>query len=472
MRFRWILLLMLMTTGCTLFHDQPLSPTQNLDAFESRTLDRADLAVYMKANPQVVQWPLPTWSVTDLTLAAFFYHPDLDVARAQLATIQGELKTAGERPNPSVSVSPGFNSNNDSGASGVSSWMVDMALDIPIETANKRGYRIAQVQYLSDAARLNIATIAWSVRSRVRQALLDIYAAQEAETNFVAQQTIQSNSVQLLQLQLEAGEVSPFEVSQARIPLNATRLAVVEAQERQAQARVQLAVAIGVPSKALKNIALSFDAITNIPQALPAEEVRRKALLSRPDVLAMLAEYEATQSALQLEIAKQYPDINIGPGYSYDQSENKWAIGVSVTLPVFNQNQGAILTAEGRRSETAARFRALQASITGQIEQAVANYESSTKKLQAAESLARELAEKVKATRKMFEAGEMLKLEVIAADLEIGTNALAQLNARIETLQTLGEIEDALQQPLDLPQWQQIISEQNVDFQRETHHVK
>ncbi len=40
----------------------------------------------------------------------------------------------------------------------------DIALDIPIETAGKRGYRMAEARYLSEAARLNIAQTAWEVR--------------------------------------------------------------------------------------------------------------------------------------------------------------------------------------------------------------------------------------------------------------------------------------------------------------------
>ncbi|MCL5270448.1 MAG: TolC family protein [bacterium] len=457
-------------TGCARFHDRPLSAAGKLDNFEARTLDRADLKEYLQAHIGAAQWPLQTWSLTDLTLAAFFYHPSLDVARAQLKTAKGEVITAGERPNPSVSFAPGFNSSNRESVSGVSSWIVDTALDIPIETAGKRGYRIAQAEHLSDAARLNITAAAWQVRSHVRQALLDLYAARETETLLLQQQAIQADNVRLLQLQQEAGEVSPFEVSQARIPLDATRLEVVEAQKKQAQARAQLASAVGVPLKALDGVRFSFDALIQMPSSPPAADVRRAALLDRADVRAALAEYGASQSALQLEITKQYPDVNLGPGYSYDQSENKWSLGVSLTLPVLNQNQGAIATAKGRRAEAAAKFSALQADIIGQIEQSVTNYEASLKKLQTARSLSEELKKRAEATRKMFQAGEILKLEVAAADLEVSTNALAQLTARVDALQALGQIEDALQQPADLPRWQGLIPQQSTDTKREIHH--
>src|SRR5262249_28796021 len=92
----------------------------------------------------------------------------------------------------------------------------------------------------------------------------------------------------------------------------------------------------------------------------------------RSDILGALAEYEAAQSALQLEIAKQYPDVHLSTGYQWDEGENKWSIGLSAEIPVLNRNQGPIAEAEARRSESAARFVALQAKVIAEIDRAVA----------------------------------------------------------------------------------------------------
>jgi len=46
---------------------------------------------------------------------------------------------------------------------------------------------------------------------------------------------------------------------------------------------------------------------------------RRQALQGRADVLAALSDYAASESALQLEVAKQYPDVHLNTGYEYDQ---------------------------------------------------------------------------------------------------------------------------------------------------------
>jgi outer membrane protein TolC len=176
----------------------------------------------------------------------------------------------------------------------------------------------------------------------------------------------------------------------------------------------------------LESVSLSFDALEVLPSDLPPAEVRRQALVHREDLLAALATYQTSQATLQQAIAGQYPDIQIGPGYEFDQSENKWSIGLSVSLPVFNQNQGAIATAEAHRQEAAAAFRALQARILNGIEQAVASYRASLAKLKSAQTIAKQLAEAADRIDKIYEVGEVTASERIAAQLELNNARIAR----------------------------------------------
>ena len=91
-------------------------------------------------------------------------------------------------------------------------------------------------------------------------------------------------------------------------------------------------------------------------------ELRRRALTGRGDVQSSLAQYAATQAALQLAIANQYPNLTLSPGYSYDQGNNKFGFASpGLELPIFNQHQGPIAQAVAHRKQAAASFTALQA---------------------------------------------------------------------------------------------------------------
>jgi outer membrane protein TolC len=432
--------------GCAHFHDQPLSATKTAADFEARTLTDAGLKAYLEANRVTGDWPRPTWDFDALTLAAFYYQPSLDVARAKWVVATAGKTTASQRPNPTLSVSPGYNTTT----TVPSPWIVTPSLDIPIETAGKRGYRMAQAQQLSEVARLNIASVAWQVRSVVRRSLVKLDAARATEALLQEQQKIQTENLRLLEQQSEAGAISAFELTQARVAADNTRLAWREAERQSAEARVQLAQAIGVPSHALEGVEFSFDSLRAMPTEVLPAGARRQALLNRADVLGALAEYAASQSALQLEIAKQYPDIHLSPGYEYDQGDNKWSLGLSVTLPVLNQNQGAIAEAQARRTEAAAKFNALQAGVLAEIDLAVAGYHAALQKQADADAMLANLQSQEKAARARLDAGDISKSELAALRLQFSSGALARQEALNQARQAKGQLEDALQSPAEL----------------------
>ena len=436
-------------SGCASFEPQTISPAGTVARYESRTLDNPDLHAFIQKNSQreVVTWPLPQWDFDLLTLAALYYHPDLDVARAKWGVAQAGLSTAGMLPNPSINLNA---QRNTDAPSGTSPWAVGLNLDIPIETAGKRGYRIAQAHYLSEAVRLAIAGTAWQVRSRVRSTLLDLYFAQQTQTVLLQQQTLQQNNVVLLEHRLALGMGSQPEVTQARIGLNQTTLAFNETQSLQADARAKLASAVGVSSQAIENISISSDLFTLIP-ALPAEDVRQQALLSRPDILSALAEYAASQSALQLEIAKQYPDVHLGPGYSWDAGALKWSLGLSLVLPIFNQNQGPIAEAKARRLQAMSAFNATQARAIGEIGVGLANYRAIQTRLAAVDTLLAAQNKQIRNAMASFKAGQTDKVALLGSQLEMSQIAVSRIDVLAKTQQALGALEDAVQRPLIAP---------------------
>lgn len=441
-------LIVVLLSACASFQPQPLSPAGTIASYESRTLDNPDLQTFIQKNIQreLSAWPLPEWDFDLLTLAALYYHPDLDVARAKWSVARAGIATAGMRPNPGIN-NLSAQRNADAPA-GTSPWTLGLNLDIPVETAGKRGYRIDQAQYLSEAARMAIAGAAWQVRSRVRSSLLDLYFARQTQTALSRQRDLQQNIMALLEHRLTLGMASQPEVTQMRIALHQTSLAFNETQKLQAEARAKLAGALGVSSKAIENMPVSRGIFASIP-VLPVMDVRQQALLSRPDILSALAEYAASQSALQLEIARQYPDLHLGPGYSWDAGARKWSLGLlSLTLPVFNQNQGPIAEAKARRLQAMANFNAMQARALGEIDAGLAGYQFVQTKLASADALLAEQNKQLQNMEASLKAGETDKVALLGAQLEMSRIELARIELLAKAQQALGALEDAAQRPL------------------------
>ena len=433
--------------GCVHYQAKPLAAAKVAADFESRSLADPGLRAFIETNHISGEWPRRNWELESLTLAAFYFSPELDRARAQWGTAQAGLRTAGQRPNPTVTVSPQYNTTTFT----PSPWVVGLNLDIPVETAGKRGHRLTQAQHLSDAAKLNIATTAWQVRGSLRRALVDLYTAGEQERLLAAQASAQAENVKLLEGQLAAGAVSPTEVTRERIAFATTSLTAQDAKRQSAESRVAVAEAIGVPVGALAGVEFSFAGLDRVPPDLDAPAARRQAVLNRADVLAALSEYAASEAALQLEVAKQYPDIHLNPGYEFDQGDNKWGVGLGLELPVLNQNQGPIAEAEARRAESAAKFNSLQARVMAEIERGLASYRAAVEKSATADALLANLQDQERSLRGRFDAGEISRSEVIAGQVELAAARLARADAVGKAQQALGQLEVALQSPVQLP---------------------
>lgn len=436
--------------GCVTYHPQPISPEKTTDAFNSRSLANPDLHAYLETNHITGNWPRHEWDLNALILVAFYYQPAFAEARAQWAAVQAGIITAGARPNPSVSVTPGYDSQIPDTPTP---WIIPVTFDIPIETAGKRGRRIAQAKQQAEAARWDFISAAWQTRSHVRAALLVLYSAKENETLLARQQMAQSNTVRLLQGQLAGGAVSGYEVTQARVTLETTQLSLQDAMGQLGQARAQLAAALGLPLSALDGVQFSFAALQEFPGDQAKPDVRQQALFNRADVRGALADYAASQSALQLEIANQYPDIHLGPGYAYNSGnagDNQWQLGLTVTLPILDQNQGPIAEAKAKRALAAAHFLSVQAAAISEIDGALVGYDAALKESATAKSLLDDLKKQLDSVHAQARLGEVDSLALADAESAYCTGALNQLNTLIKAQQALGALEDVMQSPLTL----------------------
>jgi cobalt-zinc-cadmium efflux system outer membrane protein len=444
--------------GCARFHSQPLSPAETAASLESRSLTNGDLKAFLEKNlhRELSTWPVRKWDFELLTLAAFYYHPSLDVARADWRVAAGGIETAAERPNPTVTESLAYEPAPDA----FSPWIPGLVFDLPLETAGKRRARTEQARHLSESARLNIATAAWLVRSQLRAALLDFSGARQRVALQQRQVELREDLLSRMEGQLEAGAISRIELNTARLALIRARADLADAQRLRAEARASLAGALGLSAVALDGLDFEFE-LTPPAKAedLTAKDVRRLALQGRADILAALSDYAASQSALQLEVAKQYPDIHLAPGYYWNAGsagENDWQLGATVELPLLNQHRGPIAEATARREASAARFLALQAKVITEIDGAVASYRASETNFAAVEALASAQAKQQQSVNAEFQAGAVDRLDVLTAELELNAASIARLDAQVKLQQAVGALENAVQRPLDLPEsvWQ------------------
>ncbi len=425
---------------------RPLAAEQTAAAFDGRSLAREDLRRYLVANlhRDFPVWPLPVWDFENLSWVAFYYNPTLDVARAQWDVARAGVQSAGARPNPTLSLTPGYNT---SAAAGVSPWFPALTLDFLFETARKRELRGEVARLTAEAARQAVFTTVWQVRSELRQALLEIPLAGVRADAWQVQVDVQRRILTLLEQRLNAGAISANEVATARLALVRAEAAAADAQRQLAVVRQHLARVLGVSGAALTDLQFLAPMPVDPPLATQLAATRRQSLQSRADVLGALARYEATQAELALEVAKRNPDLHLGPGYQWDQGENKWSLSLSLELPFFNRHEGPIAEAEARRREAAAQFLGTQARAVAEIDDATAALSAAQAQMASLRRLQQEMAQQQARLEARMKAGGADQLEIQTARLQIAATALALAEARAQAAAAAGRLEDALQVP-------------------------
>ena len=431
--------------GCAVqrYTPTPIVASATAAQFESRSLADSGLRSFEERNlvHPVSPWPPKTWDLQTLSLAALYFNPALDVARARLATAEGAIVTARARPNPTVDFVPGV----------PTPYLLTQDFLLLIETAGKRGRRVQIAQNLDQAAQLDLADSAWTVIVGARLALLNYLVASQILEFLRSEQRVREDQIGILEQIHSAGEIPRLDVDLARIELSKTQVATRIAEGQVASAKAVLAAAIGIPVAGLEGAEFSWPEMDTppTPESLSADQVQRDAVLNRLDIRRSLAQYAVAEDALHSEIAKQYPNFNIGPGYTYEERNNFFTVGFSTSLPIFNRNQGPIVEAQGRRMEAAAAFMQTQAQVIARSERALAVYTAALKELAEAESLQNLQETQLQIMQQGIRAGADNRLSLDNVEIQSWVLARARLDALARAQRALGELEDAVQRPLD-----------------------
>ncbi|MBK1816983.1 TolC family protein [Luteolibacter yonseiensis] len=433
---------LLSSVGCQIYQPKALDPGTTAISFGKRRLDDPQLRDAIISSGHWSRgrgWPPSPWRLRELQGAALYHHPEIAVAKARGATMRAGIETAGTRPNPTLSIGPEY--GNKAGA-GVSPWVIGFSLDVPLETANKRGERTAQAIAASNSAALSAADTAWTVSSGVRAALLELEICIRRLDLLEEQRGNDADLVSMVSERVKAGEAPKTDLGVYQTQQGRDLLDLADGRSKLDAARVKLATALGVPAISIRNTAVSFGALDHFPAAPAESSLRKSALIQRSDILGALEDYAASDAALRLEIAKQTPDIHLNPGYTFDQGQSKWALGIGFTLPI-DRNAGPIREAAAKRDESAAVFERLQIGIRGELDQALAAYNAERQRLREVENLVTSQNQQFEDAERLSKAGEGDRLTANAARSLVLQAKLARIDALGQAQQSLGRLEDS-----------------------------
>ncbi|MGZ8262433.1 MAG: TolC family protein, partial [Methylotenera sp.] len=264
--------------------------------------------------------------------------------------------------------------------------------------------------------------------------------------------------VAIYQKRVSLGAASNVELSTAKLQLQTTASELNARQQSKLALMSKLASNLGLPLSKVETMNLldsSFDDQLNQSsqqnqlqyQTTPAD-IQATALLNRLDIRIALERYAAAEARLKLEIAKQYPNIVISPGYAYEFGDGIWSLGLSGLLTLLNKNKVAIAEATQLREVEAAQFEALQSKIISEANIANAEATQAKQTLKNQQKLREQQQNNTQRMERKLAAGEIDRLELAFAKLEDNAAEKNVALANFQLKMALNQLENTLQQPL------------------------
>ena len=449
--------------GCVHYSPRPLPPDQIATTFSARRLDDPQLRAALDARlpARASQWPRPSWDRADLLLALLHFNDSIREERATLALAVAGRRTARERPNPTVALLTEYANEGDqlteyaSQHGGAPLWLWGLTPDIPLDVGTKRSARIAVADLTAEQARYDFMEVLWKERSALRRAVLDVLMTEREVALLERVHTDREAQLGMARRRLDAGAASHGDLDRLVADAVADEQRLHDARRRLSAARSALAATIGVPAVAVSSLALKWDHLDDpgdVDQTLMADW-RDQALLSRSDVHSAVVGYSVAEESLRLEVAKQYPQVHIGPAYTWDHGVHRLQFNLSMELPLLNQHRGEIGEAEVRREQAGGRLEATVATAYGEIDEAIRQWRLSLERLADARGPVYEAAQHIfDATRREFDAGNSDRTELVAARVARSLAELQILDAVRTAQESLGTLEDAMRRPLEGPE--------------------
>jgi outer membrane protein TolC len=429
------------------YQPAPVDTAAAATAYLQRSTESPGLKAYLLAHGHVKSdWPVQRWGLDELTLLAFYYHPDLQVARARAAEARAQANPALQRRPWGIKPAVAYHSQKQDYSD--SPWSLGFELEIPIASGTRQQAAVERAQYLAQAAELEVGSTAWRVRSTVRTRMVELKAAQERVALLEREIDARRALAAALERRLQAGYAASTEVAGARLRLYEAQGELAVGQTAAARARGELAGSLGVPIETVGALQLDFAVTDALPDPLSERDARGEALRNRVDMRQRLLEFSAADAEVKLEVARQYPTLSLRPGYMWDQGDNVWFLAVDLLAPPLLGNAAGIGVAQARR-ETAAQVALRdQAAIIAQTDTALAAYRQSVAGARSAHQARHAQLARSQQAQKQFDAGYADRIDATQSLLEALAVERNVADARSSAQHALGRLEDALQRPL------------------------
>jgi len=349
--------------------------------------------------------------------------PRIAAGAAEVAAAEARALQAEVAPNPSLSLEV-ENFGGKGQYKGMDASETTLSVGQLLELGGKREARIAAASLEAQAAKAQQA----SNTSDFAAELAVAYARAEA-------------SVELARLAGEAVTLAEGDAKTARSLVESGR----EAELRSVQAKAELARANAELVQAQAAEAAAFARLTSfVGSTTPFDSISSSLLLreprasiagagSAPSVVVAQAESRAASARVSVEERRWIPDVTITGGVRSFASTDETAVvaGLSIPLPLFDQNKGASAAARSDALAASLRLERARSEADAERRAALAELAAAGQFLAAQLDIEQASAEAYRLSQVGYEAGRVPLLELASARRSLIETRRQTINIRL-----------------------------------------
>lgn len=310
----------------------------------------------------VSPWLAPVSHAQTLTLGAALQRalaasPRITGAERDVGIAKGQRVQAGALINPEFS----YELDNSFGTGifrGTQSAETTLQISQVFELFGKRDARIAVGAAGIDVASIQHKAVRLEVLSETTIAFLNVLSLQRKIQILDDQVAALDRLAPLLRRRVEAGASSPAETGRTEVASALVKADRERLRASLSSARRDLAVMMGETTPSFTSVSGRLE-LTGRP---PSFQSVVSAIDANPQLVRWMAVYAQRNAELLVARLKPYPDVRIAAGWRHfnevfdgpvrETNDNAVRLSVSMPIPVFDQNQGNILSAEASLAKT------------------------------------------------------------------------------------------------------------------------
>lgn len=390
-------------------------------------------ATAVKSAGQLAAPEGPALTLIHAIELAMTYNPDLSAATREIGVADGGIVQARTRPNPELSLlSEGVQKDNRT---------TTVQINQPLELGGKRAARVNAAERERDLALAELAAKRADVRATVIAAYFDVLTAQERLDLARGSQQVAQAASSAAARRVTAGRISPVEETRAKVAEAGARVELGLASSALTLAQRRLVSIWAGKEVALPKLATPAGADVAVPSL--AELLTH--LDNAPQIRRAKLQIDRQQAQVAVERSRQVPDITLSLGRKRDstqESRSQTVVGLAFPIPLFDRNQGNLLSALRRTDKARDELAAEQSRLGLVLTESYARLESASVELQALRGEILPGAQSAyEAAAKGFELGKFNFLDVLDAQRTLFQSKSQYFRALSEYYRATADIE-------------------------------